>query len=393
MRPKIAVITTIYRPNSHTDVIVSRWLEPLLSDAKYGWPVGGADEPRTQIASLYIAQFHVEGRNVDIGREKAAQHDVPLYDTIAEALCLGTGELAVDGILLIGEHGVFERNEWEQVLYPRREMFDQIVEVFRASGRSVPVFNDKAFSYDLDSALHMVSTAREMGFPLMAGSSIPLAGPLDEWAMPDGADLGQALALVHRTADVSSYHSIEWLQLLVSRRAGGEAGIESVTAYMGEGFERAFVDKKWSHPLMMETLKRASKTPIERYQNAMLHVDYERKPLPLPGAVVFQHLDGLQSTYLVFEEQRSEFVSAVVEHDGTMHSARSVLSALKSEEFNPHFACLCARVEDFFLTGHPFLPVEYSLLTTLMTRAAARAMVNSNQTIETPELHIAYQLD
>ena len=47
---KVGVIATVYFPFSHADVIVSRWLEPMHTDAAHGWV------PRTRIASLYVAQ-------------------------------------------------------------------------------------------------------------------------------------------------------------------------------------------------------------------------------------------------------------------------------------------------------------------------------------------------
>ena len=68
---------------------------------------------------------------------------------MADALTLGTGKLAVDGVLLIGEHGNYPRNDSGQILYPRYELMEQIVSVFRKTGRSVPVFNDKHLSYSL----------------------------------------------------------------------------------------------------------------------------------------------------------------------------------------------------------------------------------------------------
>ena len=58
-----------------------------------------------------------------------------IYPTIAEALTLGGSKLAVDGVVLVGEHGNYPRNEKGQTQYPRYEFFEQIVKVFRDSGR------------------------------------------------------------------------------------------------------------------------------------------------------------------------------------------------------------------------------------------------------------------
>ncbi len=42
-----------------------------------------------------------------------------LYSTIAEALTLGGSKLAVDGVVIVGEHGNYQRNEKGQTKYPR----------------------------------------------------------------------------------------------------------------------------------------------------------------------------------------------------------------------------------------------------------------------------------
>ena len=54
--------------------------------------------------------------------------------TSPAALTLGGDKLAVDGVLLIGEHGDYPMNEKMQKLYPRYEYFQKIVEVFTQVG-------------------------------------------------------------------------------------------------------------------------------------------------------------------------------------------------------------------------------------------------------------------
>ena len=43
----------------------------------------------------------------------------------------GGDTLAVDAVLLIGEHGNYEKSEYEQTKYPRYEFFKEITDVFR----------------------------------------------------------------------------------------------------------------------------------------------------------------------------------------------------------------------------------------------------------------------
>ena len=51
--------------------------------------------------------------------------------------------------------------------------YQQIIQVFEQSKRSVPVFNDKHFSTSWNEAKWMFDKSRELNFPLYGGSSIP----------------------------------------------------------------------------------------------------------------------------------------------------------------------------------------------------------------------------
>ena len=64
-------------------------------------------------------------------------------------MTLGGEDLAVDAVCFIGEHGNYPYNERRQHLYPRYELMEPIVEVFRRTAKTVPVFSDKHFSYSL----------------------------------------------------------------------------------------------------------------------------------------------------------------------------------------------------------------------------------------------------
>src|SRR5437867_13050843 len=107
-RPKIAAVVTTYFKFSHAQHIVDRFLDG------YGWN-GEHHRPPMDLVSLYVDQV---GAN-DLSRERAGRHpSMRIYPSIAEALTLGGDRLAVDGALLIGEHGEYGHNEKGQSLYP-----------------------------------------------------------------------------------------------------------------------------------------------------------------------------------------------------------------------------------------------------------------------------------
>src|SRR3954471_19094429 len=82
---KVAAIVTAYFRYSHADNIVTRFMEGYSI-------VGKSYPPPCKVASLYIDQVD----DLDIGRPLARRWKIPLATSIADALTLGTGKLAVD---------------------------------------------------------------------------------------------------------------------------------------------------------------------------------------------------------------------------------------------------------------------------------------------------------
>ena len=86
--------------------------EPGLSSASLpgrrspdGHRIDGCPGSDTQ-CTRYIDQCpEGEGDTGDIGLELAKTHGVPVYSSINQCLCCGGSELAVDGVIMVGEHG------------------------------------------------------------------------------------------------------------------------------------------------------------------------------------------------------------------------------------------------------------------------------------------------
>src|SRR5438128_1507115 len=180
-RKKLAVATTAYYYLSHAYHLCGRFLHGYLRDGRMHYPDFG-------IAGMFVEQTK-EG---DLSRELAHKHGFTLFPDIAGALTLGNKELAVDGVLLIAEHGDYPYNAKGQKLYPRYEFFQSIVELFRKSERTVPLFCDKHLSYDRKRAQQMVATAQRLAVPLLAGSSLPVTWRRPELELPLGASIDEA---------------------------------------------------------------------------------------------------------------------------------------------------------------------------------------------------------
>ena len=179
---RLAVVTTEWRYRSHAWHMAERFLA--------GYPINGRwHQPPLKVVSAYVDQTPKN----DLSRMRSKNFGFPIYPTIAEALRCGGKELAVDAVLIIGEHGDYPRNEWGQKLYPRYEFFKQVTDVFKTDGRVTPIFNDKHLSWKWEWALEMVETAREMRIPFLAGSSLPVTWRMPAVDMPYGAEVEEIL--------------------------------------------------------------------------------------------------------------------------------------------------------------------------------------------------------
>jgi hypothetical protein len=384
-RPKLAAVCTIYFRMSHAQHIVDRYLDG------YGWN-STHHHPPMDLVSLYVNQIGED----DESRERAARHpEMKMYPTIAEALTRGGSKLAVDGVVLVGEHGHYPENEKGQTKYPRYEFFQQIVKVFRDSGRSVPVFSDKHLSWNWDWAKEMYDTSRSMGFPFMAGSSLPVTWRTPSLEMPTGARVREALCVCYGGVDSYDFHGLETIQCMVERRQGGENGVKWVQAYRGENFWKAYQDRVWPLDLMEAALCRShTLTPArEGFNDILPTLDDMRRIVKDPVAYRYEHEDGLKSTMLMMDDLVRDFnFAARLEGRAEPFSTQMYLPMPDGRTTLANFfSPLVNNMEKMFLTGKPTYPVERTLLTTGLTAAGVESLYRKQVRYETPHLAIRYQ--
>lgn len=366
---KIAAIVTEYRPLSHADVIVGKYLEGLNQDDRPPYP-------RSKIVSLFTEQVPQN----DMSRERAAKYKVPIYRTVAEALTLGGYELAVDGVLLIGEHGDYPTNDKAQKLYPRFEMFLKIADVFRQARRSVPVFNDKHLSWSFRQAQRMVDISRELKFPLLAGSSVPVAYRVPAVDTPFGAPQRHAVAVGYGGIDAYGFHMLEALQCMVERRKGGETGVRSVKCLERQDCWKFLEQNGWAKQLLDEALSHSqTRKPGEMR-------DLVKDPL----VYLIDYRDGLEAAAFMLTGLVADFTVAV-DVDG---QSRPVSTLMKLQTGRPHhhFGCLIEQIERMFATGTAPYPVERTLLSGGVLDFALESRLRGYARVDTPGLgHVRYQ--
>jgi hypothetical protein len=387
-RPKIAAVVTIYHKYSHAQHIVDRFLYG------YGWN-GGHHKPPMELVSMYVDQRPAGELSASRFQEFPA---LRMAHTIADALTLGSGKLAVDGVLLIGEHGVYPKNEKGQTQYPRHEFFTQIVDVFKKSGRSVPVFNDKHLSWNWNWAREMVDTSRALRFPLMAGSSLPVTRRLPEVDFPFGGEAGEVLSIGYGNVDSYDFHVLETIQCMVERRKGGESGVAAIQAIRGDEVWRRMQAGSWQaggwDPKLFDACVCRSirlESARQSYSDVFPTPRDVRKLVKTPVAYRIEYTDGLKATMLLLNGLVTDMTFAArMQPSGEYMSC---LMYLPHREVCNFFSPLVNQVETLFLTGKSPRPIERTLLTTGLTAAGVESLWNGQQRITTPHLAVRYQVD
>jgi hypothetical protein len=372
---KVAAIITEYRLHSHADVIVGKILEGYLHD-------GGAG-PNLQLVTAYVDQFP----KGDMSRDLAKKYKFTIHDTIEGALTNGGKQLAVDGVLCIGEHGKYPTNDKGQILYPRRKFFEGVADVFSKYKKSVPVFNDKHLATTWEDAKWMYDKARELFVPFLAGSSIPVAWRKPELKLPKDCELTGAVQIGYGPFEGYGFHALEGLQCMVERRKGAETGVKAVQCVQGEDMWKTLDKGVWSKELLEAAIERVP---------AHADGDYRAPTAKSPDAGVFliEYRDGFQAAVAMlngwlYEGDGCAFTFACKIKDADR--ASSTHFYLQQPDPFGHFAYLVRAIDTLIQTGHSPYPVERTLLTTGILDAVMTSKAEKNRRVETPHLEIKYK--
>ncbi|MCC6588563.1 MAG: hypothetical protein IT168_17850 [Bryobacterales bacterium] len=365
-RKTVAAIVTEYRHYSHADVVIGRLLAGYSPNAKHMLP-------RTHVVSMYTDQVP----NNDMSRDLSARNGFKIYDTIEQAITLGTGKVAVDAVVFVGEHGNYPTTPLGQKQYPRFELMSKILDVLEPQKAKIPIFSDKHLSYDWTKAKTMYDRVKKLGSPFMAGSSIPVTIRTPDVVIPPGARIDAAVAMGNGDEDAYGFHLLESLQCMVERRGDGETGVQWVHRLAGEeAINWINGEGAWSKPLFEAAAQRQPKWSGELTD-----------PVRRPVLFIVQYKDGLKAAGLILQRGASSW-----------SWAGNVNGKLESTYFGlpdrsrplPHFDGLVWCIEEMIVTGKPVYPVERTLLTT-GTLAHLFQSKGKHARVETPELAITYR--
>ena len=383
-RKRLAVLTTEWKYHTHAWHMPERFL--------HGYPIKGHwHRPALEIVAAYVDQQPDE----DLSRSRADEFGFKIYPTIAETLRCGGDRLAVDAVLIIGEHGTYPKSEFEQTKYPRYEFFKQVTDVYRKDGKSLPVFNDKHLSWKWDWAKEMVDLSRELNFAFGAGSSLPVTWRMPDVELPYGTEVEELMSVAIGGIDSYDFHALEVIQCMAERRRGGETGVVAMHALRGDAVWKAMESGSWANggwdPMLFDACLSRTQTLAQpatfshRYPTQAQMREWVKEPV----AYRFEYADGVKATMLLMNGLVGDFTFAVrlkgrAEPLSTLFYLPPVPNVVYSAE-------LMSKAEETFMTGKAPYPIERTLLTTGLVEAGVRSLGTGQKRIETPHLAIRYQ--
>jgi len=372
-RKPIAGITTVFRYNSHGELIIGRLAQTESMD-------GRGNVSSLRLASLYVDQKPKGDKSVDL------INDLGIFDakTIADALTLGQDKIAVEGVSLVAEHGEYTKSPSGAEQYPKRKFFEEIFKTVDKYGkRGLPVFCDKHLADTWTDAKWIYDEAKKRDMPLMAGSSMSVAWrdpPID---LPRESKVKEIHTISYHRIDAYGFHAFEGMQALLERRAGGETGVKAVQMLKGDDVWQAGTNGVYDRKLLdaaLSALKVAPIPPGKRVEEMVKE----------PTVVIVEYRDGTKACMFTLNGAVQEWATAWKDDADKITKLRWVL-----QEDRPysHFAVLNAGVEQMMHSGVATWPVERTLLTSGLVDEALLSMHEGGKRRETPHLDVKYKSD
>lgn len=226
----------------------------------------------------------------------------------------------------------------------------------------------------------MYDRAAKLKVPWFAGSSVPLTVREPVLDFPKGVRLQEALMVGYGDLDAYGFHTLECLQALVERRAGGETGVRRVEFLSGDSVWR-WRDSDagaWTRRLLETALSRCTDRPEGPVEQLARR----------PALFLIEYNSGLRAACYMIQGAVANWAFAGKRADrNEIESCR--FGFAKPGRPLPHFDGLVYCIEQLFLTGKPMYPVERTLLTTGMLAFLFESK-RIGKALDTPELTISY---
>ena len=372
---RLAILASRWTPGSPARRIADRFL--------VGYPREGRwRRPAMDVVSLYVDQVP----EADQSRQRAAEFGFRIYSSVAETLRCGRDRLAVDGALVLAGRGDDSGSGASG-----SDLLEPMLRVFEEDRRAVPVYWDEPPG--LAQARRLVEASRQLGFPVLTGSSLPMTWRLPPLELPTGSRVEQALMVGIGFGRSDRYRALETLQAMVERRRGGETGVRSVQAVVGEAVWRAGSSGRWSGELLQAAVARSDSLQGETLKDGRPRDLVGSGELPRlvehPEACLVDYSDGTRAAVLMLNGAVGDFTFAARLHD---------VSGVPSTQFllppGPNHAgavCLAARIEDLVQSGRSPVRPERAWIAAGILDRWVESRKKNGATLDTPELTLEYR--
>ena len=372
---RLAILASRWTPGSPARQVADRFLIGYPREDRW-------HRPAMDVVSLYVDRTP----EVDQSRQRAAEFGFRIYSSVAEALRCGGDRLAVDGVLMLAGQGDDSGSGPSG-----SDLLEPMLRVFEEDRRTVPVYWDEPPG--LAQARKMVEASRQLGFPVLTGSSLPVTWRLPPLELPTGCRVEQALMVGIGSRRSDRYRAVETLQAMVERRRGGETGVRSVQSVAGEAVWRAGSSGRWSRDLVQAAVARSDSLQGETLKDGRPRDLVGSGELPRlvedPEVCLVDYSDGTSAAVLMLNGAVGDFTFAARLRD---------VSEVASTQFllppGPNHAgsvCLAARIEDLIQSGRsPVRPERAWIASGILDRwIESRDM--GGLVLETPELTLEYR--
>ena len=381
--------TKLARPGAkRLAILASRWTHgsparQIADRFLIGYPREGRwHRPAMDVVSLYVDQTP----DADQSRERAAEFGFRIYPSIAETLRCGGERLAVDGVLMLAGQGNDSSSGPSGT-----DLVEPMVRVFEQDRGSVPVYWDEPLG--LAQARKMAEASRQLKFPVLAGSSLPMTWRLPPLELPTGSRVEQALMVGIGSGRSDRYRALETLQAMVERRRGGETGVRSVQAVAGQAVWRAGSSGGWSRELLKAAVARSDSLQGETLKDGRPRDLVGSGELPRlvedPEACLVDYSDGMSAAVLMLNGAVGDFTFAARLRD--VSGVASTQFLLPPEPNRAGSACLAARIEDLIQSGRSPVRPERAWIAAGILDRWTESRENGGVTLETPELTLEYR--
>lgn len=374
-REPIAVLGTVYRPLSCMYHLAGRFL--------HGWPdADGLHIPAQYVSTLWVEQSPEN----DVSRTLAREFHFRKTRTIHEAL-INSNRLGVRGVMIVAEHGNYPRNDVGQVLYPKFEIFAQVVAAFHEVGEAVPVYVARHLSHDFDKSKQMVAWSQQLGFPLFAGSPVPFANRTPELNLSSNSEIDEVLIAAYGPVEVGGFDALEALQSIIEQRKSGETGVAAVTCLTGKEVWRAGDAGQWRWDLLDAALAHSQSANLGDVRVNTGAMAVAGMPATPPIAFLIEYVDGTRGTILLLNGHTQDVTAAVGLRDSSS-IAGGRFDVLPFPGLR-HYDRLAGAIEQFFSSGQAPVPAERTLLTSGMLAAAMQSHAMRGGRIDSHHLTVA----